>query len=308
MYFTGYKSLNSDVSQADAFGLSYDDLIRALKNKIQTYFSQNEKITKPTRNKHEEKVIDNIEVIERSIGDTPCLLLKISSYRTKLFDVSIKRNDGNTEELSPNDEIGSDNFFVLVVPELVNLEANNSKYRWMFYLYEDPYKTSEEHQNAFKMVLKNVIKETVEHMRLPDVIDELRGTIIPNMSITLFSSSSTTPETEAKYTAHHVKTTVKAKKTYDFESVPSNSLDDTISGSDEAPWYKRLVKCPVGNKNYIITQERNEEISNIKETIERAFNEEINYTDGDRNKLFEEDFIIEKLTPIVYSYSSECHV
>jgi hypothetical protein len=285
-------------------GVTYGDMINFAKRKISEYKIQESKVSRNKRNKLQKKEIDKVECIDCVIGERPCALLKISAYNTNLFDGYVETDQ--KIKLKQNHKLGSDNFFVLLVPNILGIDSNNYKHQWVILVYEDPHKETQEIIGTAKLVLNKILEISTSNIKLPEILEDLkRIKTVPELSLNFTSVSTDENEVDAKYRSYLVGSKFRKQKEDKFENMPYEKTEEVIKDfSYETEYQKRIVKILIGKKEYRITREQKQEAADkLNDAVEEIFNESIGITETELNeRIYDTDFIIEKLTPVLQNY------
>jgi hypothetical protein len=287
-------------------GVIYGDMLKYAKKKIAEYQIKESKVSRNKRNKVQKKEIDHVECIDCVIGERPCALLKISAYNTNLFDGYVETD--KKIELKQNHKLGSDNFYVLLVPNIIGVNANNYKHQWVILVYEDPHKDTQEIIGTAKLVLNKILDISTSNIKLPEILEDLkRIKTVPELSLNFTSISNDENEVDAKYRSYLVGSRFRKQKEDKFQNMPFESTEEVINDcSYENEFQKRIIKISIGKKEYRITREQRSDASDkLNEAVEEIFNESIGITETELNeRIYESEFIIEKLTPVLQNYLS----
>jgi hypothetical protein len=285
-------------------GVSYYDMINYAKKKIAEYQNQEGKVSKNRRNKVQKKEIENVECIDCLIGERPCALLKISAYNTNLFDGYLETDQ--KIKLKQEYKLGSDNYYVLLVPNIIGVNVNNYKHQWVILVYEDPHKDTQEIFGTAKLVLDKILSISTSNIKLPEILEDLkRIKTVPELFLNFTSISNDENEVDAKYRRYLVGSRFRKQKEDKFENMPYERTEEVINDfSYENEFQKRTIKILIGKKEYRITREQKFEAADkLNEAVEEIFNESIVITETELNeRIYEPDFIIEKLTPVLQNY------
>ncbi|MBN2348625.1 MAG: hypothetical protein JXJ22_07310 [Bacteroidales bacterium] len=285
-------------------GVSHVDMIQYVHKKVSAYKENIDKVSRNKRNKVQKKEIDNVNCIDCSIGDRPCVILQITAYNTNLFDGYVETDKKIT--LEQNNKIGSENFFVLLAPNIIGIDINNYKYQWIFLVYEDPHKETQDILSTVKLVINKILGFSTSNIKLPEILDELkRIKNIPELTLNFTAISNDENEVDVKYQTYLVGSKFRKQKEDKFENMPFNETEEVINDlSYEDDYQKRVVKVTLGKKEYRITRDSLYEAKGIiQETAEEIFNEAIGVTETElKDKIYDIDFIIEKLTPVLQNY------
>ncbi len=286
-------------------GVTYKDMIDYVKGKINQYNEQSQKISRNKRNKVQKKEIDNVELIECNIGEVPSLLLKVSAYNTNLHDGYVEIEEKITLKLS--NKLGSDNNFVLLYPNIIGINSANYKHQWLILIYEDPNKESTvDLIQTAKLVLTNILDIKIANIKLPTVLEYIKkiGTV-PELNMKFYSIIYDDNEVDVKYRSYLVKSKLKRQKEDNFKNMPSEDTEEIINDKTyENDYQKREIKITIGKKEYIITNELQETQEKVNQLVEEIFNSTIGISETEIDSLYEKEFIISKLTPIITNYLS----
>ena len=284
-------------------GVTYLDMINHSKRKIQDYKALNEKVSRNKRNKIQKREIDRVDSIDCMIGKRPCLLLQISAYDTNLSDGYVETD--HKVNLGETDKIGSENYFLLLVPNIIGVDANNYKHQWIIMVYEDPHKETQDIISTAKLVVNKILNISTANIKLPEILEDLRKMKkIPELSINFLAISNEENEVDTKYRKYLVNSKMRKQKEEKYENLPITETEEVINDTAyEDEFQKRTVKIRLGKKEYRITKDQKLEAEGkINEAVEEIFNESIVISKDELSSIYEPSFIIEKLTPILQNY------
>lgn len=285
-------------------GVKYSDMNIHVRSKVAKYLKTNAKVSRIRKNKVQKKEIDSIECIDCIIGDRPSILLKITAYNTNLLDGYVETD--KKIKLGQDDKIGSVNNFVLLVPNILGVDVNNYKHQWIILVYEDPNKDNQEIISTVKLVVNKIINISTTNIKLPEVLEELkRIKNIPELALNYTAISYNENEVGAKYRSYLIGSKFSKQEQNKFENMPFEITEELINDSSyENSYQKRVIKIVNGKKEYRITREgMNDAKESLKEVVEEMFNETIGISETElKERMYNTDFIIEKLTPILQNY------
>ena len=286
----------------DLFGETYSELISAVKKKIEEFVGT---LMLENRDKTQYTVIDNIAYSEHLIGDIPCLLLRICAYTTNLLDGYYEANERH--QFERESRIGSDNNFVLIYPVIAGVESNRYIRYFLLLVYEDPNKDSSSNLiKIAKIVAKKVLSIPTKNIKPQVVLDELsKMSTIPELQVKYYGISHSENDVDVKFREYLQAGKVKREKAQYFKDMPFDLVPDLLQENDDNRDYQTWkIKFNIGKKEYKLTKERKEAGELYKETAEKVFNTSIGITQSelDSNKIYQPDFIIEKLGPVVTNY------
>lgn len=216
---------------------------------------------------------------------------------------------GTKIEIKEDYKLGSDNIFVLLYPNLIGNDPDNYRYQWLIFVYEDPSKENEDIVNTAKLVAKKVLGLSLANIKLKDVLSDLKMSkkVLPELQVSLSAMSNKLNLVDPKYESFQVSGKSQKVKVDVFKEIPidcsSDLIEDCLSDKD---YDCRSVKMIVGKREYkIVSKGMLKDAKNVlSRATEEIFNTSINVSQSDMSKIFEEDFIITKLTPVLHSYLS----
>ncbi len=292
------------VKAVDLFGgVTHKHMLDFAIKKISDYNNQEIKITSDKRNKTKKKEIDTVQYTKHNIGNIPVLLLKISAYNTNLLDgyvVTDKR-----VEFNPKDRIGSDNNFMMLYPNIVGIDPNNYKHFWLIFVYEDPHKENADIIGTIRLVLNKILNIPTANIKLPELIEELRAVKnIPELQVKLYSLSYEDNEVGIKYREYLSDSRLKKVKEDYFKNMPFENTQELINDNSIGEGYdKKEIKVIIGKKEYKITNDQKRDAKDgLNQLIEEIYNEASGITESDLKTLYEPEFIISKLSPVLENY------
>ncbi|MDH4462173.1 MAG: hypothetical protein QE277_12175 [Flectobacillus sp.] len=285
-------------------GITKLDMIKSIKDKLSTYNDSVREIKRQRRNKTFEKHIKGINYDEIELGDTKALLLRITSFNTNYLDGFFEEEKKIV--LTKKAKIGSDNNFILIYPNIYSLAPEKYRYQWIFLLYEDPNKESSDVIGTAKIVLKDILNIEVKNIKLNTVIEALRDakvTPLVELKITTldFDIEDNYPKLKNYITSRKVKTIDESI----YENLPSEDAIDLITFGKNffRKGYQVVKRFILGNKEFKITQTYEDANEKIKEVVEEIYNSETTITEDElQNELYETDFVLGKLVPILSQY------
>lgn len=286
--------------------ISYPDMIDLLKNKLNKF---NSRIEKTNRNKTIVTVIDQIDYENVNIGDTPALLLRISSYKTNLYNGYFE--DETKINFQKNSKIGSDSNFVLFYPKIDGTMPNTYNCYYLMLVYEDPTKESGEVSKLAKMVAQTVLGQPVQNIKIPMILSELRKIgNIPELCIKYFSIENIDTSIEPKYREYLQKCEMKKEEQRRFKDMPIETMEELLANKDDDGLYqKKETTIFNGRTEYKISKKMISDASaDMKEVGEKIFNATSAISQDElEHKIYERAFMLEKMTNVITNYIAYDH-
>jgi hypothetical protein len=284
------------------FSITYTDMISAIKGKIDNFKSD---LSFENRNKTKKTVVNKIAYTEHTLDNIPCLLLQISAYGTNLLDGYFEAEQ--KIEFKKDNKIGSENNFVLIYPIINGLAQNNYTRYFLILVYEDPNKDSGELLKISRNVVNKILNIPIQNIKLPTILEELEKIhTIPELQVRYFGMNNSQDDVDVKYRSYLQSGKIKKTKEQFFKNMPFDCLSDLLNETDNNGEYQsKTTKLIIGKKEYKISKELiNEASDTLKETAEMIFNATTSITQEELEKIYQTDFIVEKLSAILQNYLS----
>lgn len=280
------------------FPTTYEQLIDLVKERLNVFTPHELK-----NNKKERKtIIESLSYREKSIYNVPCVLVQCAVSDSNLGDTTIE--DDNVYQLSPNAKVKAANYFFLLYPKIDGPQKKRICSIIML-VYDDPYHDSYNSCRIATTVAKKILRLKPINQKLDSVIHELESAqTVPQLQITLSSYDATDSDYAPKINLYRVKTSNFKKQVINFESVPKEKALDVIEDDDCGEYSIKEISITMGKKQIKVRRDITKGIDAMKLTIDSVFNSSTSVTDEEMNKLYDSDFIIEKIQPILSNYLS----
>ena len=283
---------------ADGY-FTYEGLSLFVKSKINDFTP----INRRRKNKTTQLVISNLQLYEKTLpGERRIYLIRATALNYGRTDMILKKSKINKpEELSSNDKIGSDKFFFLLYPHIYG--EHNEKLKWYILIYADPNKERSETIRVTKAILRKVFNITPYNIKPPKLIEKLKEIkIIPSVTIKL----ENTEEAELPELLKGVeikKGVFKQMKTFVIENIPFKKIFDYIKDKkDLDDFVKKQIDLRIGRNTIKIEQILDEEKERANEFIEEIFNFTTEISESEIPKMYNDEFIVNKMHPILENF------
>jgi hypothetical protein len=285
-------------------GYTYREQKQLVIDKIDLYNRKPTKESFSIPNTLKKRVIDSIKYEVFNLGEIPVILLSISAYETNLNDVYVELNEKIA--LDKKNKVGSDHNIMILYPEIHGIDPNNFKQRWIAFIYEEPNKDKGEVVSVCKLTLNKILNIKTKNVKLPSIIDELNkmGTI-QQLCIKLYAVEKNINDVDILYKTYVSDCRLKREKNTIWDNIPANKAREIIESKDTDDYSDKEVKVISGKKEYKFKESLlHEAQTDINTMAEEIFNEEITLTAEDIDSIYDTNFIIEKITPIITNYVS----
>lgn len=239
-----------------------------------------------------------------------------------LFQMTVQKKDFGEEyvETTPSTiipmsdtiKLGSRSYFFILYPVIVYQEQDTKiKTFWNVFVYDDPNKDSEDFLKVVKNVLKDVLKEQVRNIKYKEFLEEIQGcSVLDNITASVLTIEDVDQNYRAKYNEWIVNARLSKKQNVSFKNLPSEQFQELYESQDvdDVHITRKVFKITQGFKQYTLKRERKQNAKTLQDrfvnTVESCFNETITIGDGEENKIYDVDYIVNNVGPIIHKYIS----
>ncbi|MBD5265392.1 MAG: hypothetical protein HDS44_00295 [Bacteroides sp.] len=290
--------LTEEDASSSFFPTTYEQIIELVKNRLDSFKPYELKNNKKERR----TVIENLAYSEKQINSIPCILVRCAVYDSNLGDTTIE--DDHIIPLSPTAKVKAANYFFLLYPK-IDGPLKKRICSILMLVYDDPYHDSVNSCRIATTVTKKILKLKPINQKLDSVIHEIEKTLtIPQLQIVLSSYDATDSNYAPNINLYRVKTSNFRKQVINFESVPKHEALNVIEDDDCGDFSVKEISITMGKKQIKVRRDISKGIEAMKLSIESVFNSSAIVTEEELKRLYEEDFIIEKIKPILSNYLS----
>jgi len=285
-----------------------------------------ERVSFTKNNKTQRKVIDKVSYFEYAIGDIPILLFKTITFNTNIHDGFTTNPDGNTQVFSNRTKFGSEHNYMLFYPNLIGLEPNQ-KGNWLIFVCGNSNKNDTEVIETAKLVIEGVLHLNFIHVTPQDILEKIK-TSIPLFKITYIGIEKDISDVEEKFPTLLIESKLKREKTKTYKDISLDNVQELLKEDINPNEYQtREVSFEQGKNGFKLIRkfirfkesetEYDEFNSTLKEaqqlfqeTAEQTFTDNfvILETEEKDNCLHSHNFIIDKITPIIFNYIASYNV
>ena len=258
-----------------------------------------------------------LEVVKISASD-----VAYNKSNLLLFQMTVQKKDFGEEyvETTPSTiipmsdtiKLGSRSYFFILYPVIVYQEQDTKiKTFWNVFVYDDPNKDSEDFLKVVKNVLKDALKEQVRNIKYKEFLEEIKGcSVLDNITASVLTIEDVDQNYRAKYNEWIVNARLSKKQNVSFKNLPSEQFQELYESQDvdDVHITRKVFKITQGFKQYTLKRERKQNAKTLQDrfvnTVESCFNETITIGDGEENKIYDVDYIVNNVGPIIHKYIS----
>lgn len=256
--------------------------------------------------------IVSISAIPKEYNGSKLLLLKLNAQKKDFGEEYIET--APNEQMPMNDafKLGSSNYYIVLYP-VVSLPVGNDivKHYWNIFVYDDANKDSDDFLRLVRTLMKVVFNEPIRNIKYSDFLEEIKEfDVIENITAELSSVEDVEPGYKTKFGDWIIKSSLSKKRSLSLQSLPSNRFKELFESDDvgNVKITKRVFKLTQGLKQYTLSRNVTQDAKTLKDkvsySVESCFNESIELDDADLSHIYEEDFIVSKIGPIISNYTS----
>lgn len=290
------------------FDINISDMVDIVCKKINDYkCSTTNKITLDNYGKNYTNEIVQIIAEKKEMDGSPFVLVKMSAHKTNLNDGYIETS--KKIPVTKDVKIGSDHHYIIMYPMVIKGRTKYKRY-WNIFIYDDPNKDSNEFIRMSKEMIKLVLGFQVCNLKKKDFVDEIKDCkVFENITAHFQTVEFIDNQYDAEFKDYIASGQINSKQMFNLKNVLHEDFMKMLESENDETVKKRQFIIPFGKKEYRIKQEIKKSYQSAKEkyriTIESHFNEKISLTEDEYlNKLYDIDFIIDKMKSVITNYMS----
>lgn len=273
---------------------TYLEMVNNMRNIIDAYNNREEdsKISNILRGKSIKKEIHHIDYDQYSDGETPVLLLRISEKKQGFTDLAVE--GVNTSVVKQDDKLATQYNCAVLYPN-IDTRGTEVSNNWITFVYIDPGKTDVDVISTVKMVLKRILKLKIKNVK-SNTANELirREGLIPKL-VAQYVIVTNNENERLDIRGVQVKSTIKEVKKFEYHDIPAEDVEEYVNNQNDKPYLERkIVVSFVDNQELKYVHKQNEE-QTLKDAIEQIYNYETDMLLSDFPRMYNSDFILEKV-------------
>lgn len=298
----------TEEEEINLFSIDREEMVRKTCEKINEFKCSNtKKIILENNGKNYTNEIVKITAERKNMHGSPVVFIQMSAHKTNMRDGYIETSEKIpvTKEV----KIGSDHHYIVMYPSAI-IEKGKFKRHWNIFIYDDPNKESQEFIRMSKEMIKIILQIRTSNLKRKDFVEELKVfPIISNLTANFQTVEYINNQYDAVFKDYIVSGKIESKKLFELHNLPNNKIIEMLNNDEDTAIKRKKICIFAGKKEYRISQVIKKDYQHSKEKysllIESIFNESISITEDEYNKkLYDKDFVIEKLEGVVTNYIS----
>lgn len=289
------------------------EMITGVINKVDNFkCSQTNNIIVENSGKNYKLEVVKITAKNVAYNKSNMVLLQMTVQKKNFGEEYVATTPVNVIPMTDSVKLGSTTYFFILYPVIVYMKQGiKIKRFWNVFVYDDPNKDSEDFLKVVKRVLKDVLGEVVRNVKYKEFLEEIKKfKILDNITASVLTIEDVDPNYRAKYSEWIVDASLRKKKSMTLKKFPSEQFQELYESQDvdDVNISKKIFKITNGFKQYTLKRERKIDIRTMHEklvnTVESCFNETITIGDGEETKIYDVDYIVNNVGPIIHKYIS----
>lgn len=303
------QDIERDKEEIEIFSTSAVSLIEDVKSLINSYNDSPKIVYTGKKAKTTTIGIKHISYEDMNFNEDPCLLLKITSFKTNLMDGFLQSGKIENSEIrfQPDDQLCSDtNFFILYPSVNKDIENNKVQAYWHIFVYDDPSKDNYDMSSVARLLMREIVKVPIHNIKPEKLMSELQKYQVISQVQIIMSAVSNDMEGIPKYmTKYSLTSKLKKEKSINLDNM---STEDAINAIHDESFInnfdRRQIRFVTQNRRiFSMIQEYKEQ---LKSTIEDSFNYqiEVNEQDVKNGNIFKTENIKKNVEGVFSNYLS----
>ena len=209
-------------------------------------------------------------------------------------------------------KLGSKTYFFVLYPVIQRIKQDTEiKTFWNVFIYDDPNKDSEDFLKVVKAVLKEILGKPIRNIKYKEFLEEIKSCkVLDNISATLLTVEDVDSNYRIKYGKWIVDASLRKQRSISLRNLPSEQFQELFEGKDidDVQITHKSFKINQGLKQYTLKRVFKQNAKTLQErfvnTVESCFNEYIDIGDCEEKNIYDIDYIIKNIGPIVHKYVS----
>lgn len=290
------------------FNISREEMSDAACLKINKYkCSTTKKITITNDFKNFTHEVVSVNATKEYINGSPIVFLQMSAHKTNMRDGYIESPEFENDKISvtTNVKIGSEHYYVIMYPMIQKSNSYSSLY-WYLFLYDDPNKNSQDFIRITKKVIKEILKTKTSHLKPKEFEDEIK--VFSGYSMKACFQSIETLNNDIynkRFTNKFVSGHMNSKTFIEYKNLSYEDIKEIINNDSNLSIEKKIFHIFSAKKSYKVSKTRKKEILKAKDEYKLYIESNFNYCtiiseeEFISKKIYDKNFIIEKIEPIV---------
>lgn len=307
-----YKT-KTRVDNQSLFPASAQLMIKNLVDKLNNFNSSvKERIIVDPKMRNYTLEVKQISASSCNYNGSDLVLVKMNVVKSNLGEEYIEISPAEQIKMNDSIKMGSNTYFFLMYPVVIECEKEKEiQYYWNIYIYDDSSKDSEDFLRVVKEVLKTVFGENIRNLKYKEFLDEImRFNVLDNIEVSITTIEDIDGDLKMKYGTWLSKSSLNKKRLLSFSKFPSDRFEELFNteNAELVEISKKIFKITKGIKQYVLRNEFKKDAKEMRGksilTLESCFNDHIFIQESEKDKMFDEQFIIKKIGPIISKYLS----
>lgn len=276
---------------------TYEEMIEDMVRKIDSYNNRDNehKVGSKLRGKSITKQIYHIDFDRYYDGDVPIILLRISEKEKGFTDLTIEPAVRENSSIITQDDILATQYNCAVLYPNIDNRGGEISNNWITFVYVDPGKTDRDIISTIKTTLQRVLGLKIKNVK-SNAANELiqKEGLISKLKVQYVIVYNNDNES-LDIRGEQISSTIKEVKKFEYQDIPSEDVERFVNRQNECQYTERKISVSLADNQELKYIHKINAEQVITDAIEQIYNYETDMLRTDFPRMYNSDFILEKV-------------
>lgn len=276
---------------------TYEEMIEDMVRKIDSYNNRDNehKVGSKLRGKSITKQIYHIDFDRYYDGDVPIILLRISEKKKGFTDLTIEPAVRENSSIITQDDILATQYNCAVLYPNIDNRGDEISNNWITFVYVDPGKTDRDIISTIKTTLQRVLGLKIKNVK-SNAANELiqKEGLISKLKVQYVIVYNNDNES-LDIRGEQISSTIKEVKKFEYQDIPSEDVERFVNRQNECQYTERKISVSLADNQELKYIHKINAEQVITDAIEQIYNYETDMLRTDFPRMYNSDFILEKV-------------
>lgn len=276
---------------------TYEEMIEDMVRKIDSYNNRDNehKVGAKLRGKSITKQIYHIDFDRYYDGDVPIILLRISEKKKGFTDLTIEPAVRENSSIITQDDILATQYNCAVLYPNIDNRGGEISNNWITFVYVDPGKTDRDIISTIKTTLQRVLGLKIKNVK-SNAANELiqKEGLISKLKVQYVIVYNNDNES-LDIRGEQISSTIKEVKKFEYQDIPSEDVERFVNRQNECQYTERKISVSLADNQELKYIHKINAEQVITDAIEQIYNYETDMLRTDFPRMYNSDFILEKV-------------
>ena len=276
---------------------TYEEMIEDMVRKIDSYNNRDNehKVGSKLRGKSITKQIYHIDFDRYYDGDVPIILLRISEKKKGFTDLTIEPAVRENSSIITQDDILATQYNCAVLYPNIDNRGGEISNNWITFVYVDPGKTDRDIISTIKTTLQRLLGLKIKNVK-SNAANELiqKEGLISKLKVQYVIVYNNDNES-LDIRGEQISSTIKEVKKFEYQDIPSEDVERFVNRQNECQYTERKISVSLADNQELKYIHKINAEQVITDAIEQIYNYETDMLRTDFPRMYNSDFILEKV-------------